>query len=206
VRFAAEGHSTSILHILHRMLQNIVVLFDFNATLLLIIIFLILVIKGTSKHKILATNFVFGTVLVALVMGIVGPLSNRTFLSCVVMMSIATGILYNDWYNGAASRKIKVSLTIAMLVSLSIFYSTARVGIVDYANRWDNNVKIIQVEKAKGNLDVYVNPITPKNKFCGTYGLEDIKPKNKNQHWLNRGIATYYGLHTIQTVYIELTK
>ena len=66
--------------------------------------------------------------------------------------------------------------------------------------------EIIAEEKAKGNLDVYVNPITPLNKFCATYGLDDIKPHDENQNWLNKGIAQYYGLHTIQSIHVHPEK
>ena len=62
------------------------------------------------------------------------------------------------------------------------------------------------MEKEKGNLDVYVNSITPKNKFCATYGLDDIKPKEENQHWLNKGVARAFGLRTIQSVHIKTDK
>ena len=55
-------------------------------------------------------------------------------------------------------------------------------GINDYAARWNENLEIIAEEKAKGNLDVYVNPITPLNKFCATYGLDDIKHHDENQN------------------------
>lgn len=79
-------------------------------------------------------------------------------------------------------------------------------GINDYAARWNENLEIIAEEKAKGNLDVYVNPITPLNKFCATYGLDDIKPHDENQNWLNKGIAQYCGLHTIQSIHVHPEK
>ena len=74
---------------------------------------------------------------------------------------------------------------------------------MDYYRRWNANIQIIQAEKAKGNLDVYVNPITPKNRFCAAYKLDDIKPQRENTHWLNKSIAQYYGLHTIQSVHVD---
>ena len=86
------------------------------------------------------------------------------------------------------------------------FYSDAKSAIIDYNEQWNRNVQIIQVEKEKGNMDVTVNPITPKNRFCAAYLLSDIQPRQKNDNWLNKGIAKYFGLHTIQSARIETEK
>ena len=62
------------------------------------------------------------------------------------------------------------------------------------------------MEKERGNLDVYVNPVTPKNKFCAAYGLDDIKDRENNKFWLNQQVAQTYGLHTIQSVHVKSGK
>lgn len=203
IRFAAHTagkHSPSVFHILYRMVKNITQLFDIDATLLLIVVLLVLLIYGKSRHKLLAVNFLVGAVLAAMAMGIVDSLQERTFLGCTVFMTISAGILYHDWNGSISINKAKFILSIAMIIGVGCFYITGRDAIMDYYRRWNTNIKIIQAEKAKGNLDVYVNPITPKNRFCAAYKLDDIKPKNENNHWLNNSIAQYYGLHTIQSV------
>lgn len=205
-RFAAEKHSKSILHMIHNVFHNISVLFDFNSTLLLILLFAVLIILGRSSRKSLSSVFMMSGVLSAVAMSVVGGIYTRTFLGCVVLMIISVGMLYDDWNDTVNVRKCRAVLFICLCLGMHIFYVTARDGINDYANAWNQNLEIIRTEKEKGNLDVYVNPITPKNKFCATYGLDDIKPKDNNQHWLNKGVAHAFGLHTIQSVYVNPQK
>ncbi|RGS70091.1 hypothetical protein DWX75_11330 [Mitsuokella sp. AF21-1AC] len=205
-RFAAEKHSKSILHIVHNVFHNISVLFDFNSTLLLILLFAVLIILGRSAKKSLSSVFMISGVLSAVAMSVVGGIYTRTFLGCVVLMIISVGMLYDDWNDTVNVRKCRAMLLVCLCLGMHIFYVTARDGINDYANAWNQNLEIIRTEKEKGNLDVYVNPITPKNKFCATYGLDDIKPKENNQHWLNTGVAHAFGLHTIQSVHVNPQK
>lgn len=203
VRFAAEGHSKSITHIIRIMWNNAVALFNYESTLLLIVTFLILMIFSRSENKKLSALFMSGAFFASIAFGVVGGIHTRVFLGVVVLMCISVGILFDGWEDDRKVRKFKFLLTFALILSTMSFYSTARKGIIDYRGRWEQNLKIIQMEKAKGNLDVYVNPVTPKNKFCAAYGLADIKPKENNQHWLNQGVAHAFGLHTIQSVKID---
>ena len=147
-----------------------------------------------------------GSFLSSIAFGVVGGIHTRVFLGVVVLMCISVGILFDGWENNIRIRKFKFLITVVLLLGTRSFYSTARNGIWDYRWRWEQNLKIIQNEKANGNLDVYVNPVTPKNKFCAAYGLDDIKPKEDNQHWLNRGVAHAFGLHTIQSVKVNSPK
>ena len=206
VRFAAEKHSKSILQIIHNVFHNISVLFDFNSTLLLILLFTMLIILGRSSKKSLSSAFMMAGVLSAMAMSVVSWIHTRIFLGCVVLMIISVGMLYNDWHDTVNVRKCRVVLFVCLCLGMHIFYVTARDGINDYANAWNQNLEIIRTEKENGNLDIYVNPITPKNKFCATYGLDDIKPKENNQHWLNTGVARAFGLHTIQSVHVNPQK
>lgn len=205
-RFAAEHHTKSIISILKASIHNIKALLDPNATLLLVVIFILFIFLGRSKNKRVAMIYFVGAVLSAGAMGIVGNLSTRVFLGCTVLLIIAAGILYNDWHYSFRIRQTKALITICLLLASVSIYHTAKDGINDYAMRWNENLKIIEMEKAKGNLDVYVNPITPLNKFCATYQLDDIKPHAQNQHWLNKGVAKHYGLHTIQSFHIYPNK
>lgn len=205
-RFAAEKHSKSILHMIHNVFHNISVLFDFNSTLLLILLFAILITLGRSSKKCLSSVFMIAGILSAVAMSVIGNIDNRIFLGCVVLMIISVGILYDDWNDTINVCKCRVVLFVCLCLSMHIFYVTARNGINDYAHAWNQNLEIIRTEKEKGNLDVYVNQIAPKNKFCATYGLEDIQPKENNQHWLNKGVARAFGLHTIQSVHANPQK
>lgn len=206
VRFAAEKHSKSIISIMQNVLHNIAALFDFNSTLLLIVLFVGFITLGHSKRKNLSLIFMLSGILSAIAMSVVGGIATRTFLGCVVLMTISVGILYDDWDDTVSIRKCWIALVICLVMGMHAFYSDARTGIIAYANAWNHNQEIIRLEKERGNLDVFVNPITPQNKFCATYGLDDIKPKEDNQHWLNSGVARAFGLHTIQSVHVNPQK
>jgi len=206
VRFASEHHSRSIIYMIGNVFHNIGALFDFESTLLLIISFVLLMFFVKTRRKKVAALFMAAGVMSAVSMSVVGGISGRVFLGCVVLMVIAVGLLYDDWNDTLTIRQYRCLLMIALLLGMHTFYSDARTGIQDYANRWNQNLAIIQLEKEKGNFDVYINPVTPKNKFCATYGLDDIKPKEENQHWLNKGVAHAFGLHTIQSIYVKTDK
>lgn len=203
VRFAAGGYSKSIVHMIGKMWNNAVALFNYESTLLLIVAFLILMIFSKSDNKKLSVVFMLGSFLASIAFSVVGSIQTRVFLGVVVLMCISVGILFDGWEDDKKVRGFKFLLTFALFLGTMSFYSTARGGIIDYSRRWEQNLKIIQMEKARGNLDVYVNPVTPRNKFCAAYGLEDIQTKENNQHWLNQGVAYAFDLHTIQSVKVD---
>lgn len=206
VRFASEHHSRSIVHMIGNVFHNLGELFDFNSTLLLLILFAVFIVFVKTPRWKIASLFMAAGVMSAVSMSVVGGIHDRIFLGCVVLMVIAVGLLYDDWNDTVTIRKFRIVLMIALMLGLRLFYSDGRTAIQDYASRWNQNLAIIQMEKEKGNLDVYVNPVTPKNKFCATYELDDIKPKEENQHWLNKGVAHAFGLHTIQSVHVKTDK
>lgn len=206
VRFAAEKHSKSILHIVKTMIHNATVLFSYESTLLLIVIFITLMIFSKSKNKQLSVLFMVGAFISSIVFGVVGDIHTRVFLGVVVLMSISVGILLEGWEDDLRMKEFKFLITVILFLGTISFNSIARDGIHDYQWRWNQNLKIIETEKMKGNLDIYVNSITPKNKFCATYGLDDIQPKERNDHWLNRGVAHAFGLHTIQSIKINPSR
>ena len=203
VRFAAEKHSKSILHMLGNIPHNITALFHFNSTMLLLVIFVLFMLLRKNPRKQLAIILMLAGILASASMSVVGSIESRVFLGSAVLMIISVGLLYDDWRDTLDIRKCRVALLIILLIGMQGFYSEARVAIRDYGIAWNQNLEIIKAEKAKGNLDVYVNPITAKNKFCATYGLDDIQPQEKNQHWLNKGVAKAYGLNTIQSIHVS---
>lgn len=200
LRFAAEGHSKSFFHILKEMGKNAMVLFSYESTLLLLVTFAALMVLSKSRNKKLSAMFMTGAFLSSIAFGVVGQIHTRVFLGVVMLMCISVGILYDGWETNNQVRKFKFVLAAVLVLGTMSFYNIARDGIDDYGRRWNENLKIIETEKAKGNMDIYVNPIAPKNKFCATYGLDDIKPKENNRHWLNRGVARAFGLNSIQSI------
>lgn len=203
VRYAAENHTTSIIRIMTNSIHNVVQLLRFESGLTLFIGILCLFLLGKCRNKSIAGYYVIAAIIGAVAMGVVGHLNTRTFFGCIVFLIIAAGILYDTWDYSFEVKKARFFITILLIFGIGGFYSTAKNGILDFQKRWDANIQIIHYEKEKGNLDVVVNPITPLNRFCANFGLDDIKPKEKNQHWLNKSVATYYGLHSIQSAEIK---
>ena len=205
-RFAAEGHSKSLGHVVSEMYKNATALFSYESTAILIIAFVALMILAQGRNKKLSLMFMAGAFLSSIAFGIVGHIHTRVFLGVVMLMCISVGVLFDGWEGNTQIRKFRFMLTLILVMSSVAFYSTALEGINDYDRRWKQNLEIIQVEKENGNLDVYVNPIAPKNKFCAAYGLDDIKPKKENQYWLNKGVAHAYGLKSIQSIRVDDMK
>lgn len=206
VRFAAEKHSKSIFHMVHMLYGNMKALVDPSATLFLVIAFVLLLLGVKNIKKAVAVNFFVGAIASSLAFSVVGQIYNRVFFGLTVLLIIAVGILYVQCANSLKARKLQCVVAIFLLLGSLGFYQQARAGIKEYADRWHENVQIIQQEKDHGNMDVFINPVPPKNKFCATYGLDDIKPQDENKHWLNTGVAKFYGIHTIQTVKVTPEK
>jgi hypothetical protein len=203
MRFASEHHTTSIIKIIHQMIHNFFSLFDFQSTLFLFIMLVVFIYFNKEKNKWVPCIFVLGTVLSAISLGVVGSLVSRVVFSGVVFMTIAVGMLYNELNCCIDIKKIKCIITVMLILGTYNFYSDAKQGLVDFNDRWNENIQIIETSKARGDLDVVVNPIFPQNRFCAAYLLDDIQPASKHTHWLNRGVANYYKLNTIQSVYIK---
>lgn len=203
VRFASERHSRSIFHMLHMVIKNLLALVNPSATLFLVIAFVLLFIGLRNCKKATALNFFIGAVLSSVAFSVIGAIGNRVYFGTTALLLIAVGILYVQWSETVTMRKMRCVLTVFLFLGSVGFYTQGRDGIKDYAVRWNNNIHIIQSEKQKGDQDIFVNLMPPKNKFCATYGLDDIKPKRENQHWLNKGIAKYFDINTIQSIEVE---
>ena len=203
VRFAAEKHSKSIAVMAKAIVKNILCLFDIHTALLLIISFVILLFVKSIQKRSEAVIFLLGSFVSAIAFSVIGTLNSRVYFGPIILMIIAVGILLNQYGVSLTQKKAKFLLCILMLLGSYNFYQYGRDGIKDYANRWNYNQNIIMREKNKGNLDVFINPMPVNNKFCATYKLDDIKPQRENKHWLNNGVAKYFGLHTIQSVEVR---
>lgn len=206
IRFAAERHSKSIFHMVHNAIHNVAAFFDFNTGFLLVSIIIVLFIVEQGKHKKISFLYLMGAVISAFAFGVVGMLHSRVWFSCIVFLIVSAGIMLEQLKGNVKIKRIKFILSAFIIISSLFFYKEAKNGIVDFNNRWNENLAIIQQEKQAGNLDIYVNPIFPRNRFCAAYGLDDFKPEKDNNHWLNRGAAKYFGVHTIQSIKVETKK
>ena len=203
VRLAAEKHSKSFGVICLAILKNIRSLFDVQTALFLLIAFTILFSMNTIQKKKEAVIFLIGSIVATAAFSVIGIIHSRVYFGPIVLMTIATGILLDQYGTNLNKKKVCFFLSVLMLIGSYNIYQYAADGIYNYSVRWNTNQNIIRREKNNGNLDVYINPMPVDNKFCATYQLEDIKPERENKHWLNRGIARYFGLHTIQSVEIR---
>ena len=158
------------------------------------------------KNWKVAVVFMIGSFISAAAAGPVGSILGRASFGCIVLAIISTGILYADWKTPNEAVLAKLLISIFLMLGCFNFYRDAKNGCIDFSNRWNENLAIIQQEKQAGNLDIYVNPIFPRNRFCAAYGLDDFKPEKDNNHWLNRGAAKYFGVHTIQSIKVETKK
>lgn len=129
VRFASEHHSRSIIHMIGNVFHNIGALFDFESTLLLIISFVLLMFFVKTTRKKVAALFMAAGIMSAVSMSVVGGISGRVFLGCVVLMVIAVGLLYDDWNDTLTIRQCRCLLMIALLLGMHTFYSDARTGM-----------------------------------------------------------------------------
>ena len=72
--------------------------------------------------------------------------------------------------------------------------------MADVAVTWrksEARVDYIEEQKAEGNLNVVVSPITPKTAYNPLYGLEDIS--SDPDHWENTAVVKYFGLESIKS-------
>lgn len=127
-------------------------------------------------------------------------LINRIFLGPIFMLTIAAGILLTDAIAGAEGRTLRCLLVAFCLLGLVSLGSEAKRGVADYHQAWQAAVQTIEAERARGHLDVTIDPLFPPNRFCAAYDLGRIAPREKNHAGLNRSIAGHFGLRTIQTV------
>lgn len=208
IRYAAEGHQGAIFKVIGRIPQNALRLIDYEKTLFLVIIFVILyfLLKKTDKQSSLI--YLVGTVFCAIAMSAVGGFGSRIVFSGTILFIIATGILIADFirnvaYTGFNKIGLVITLSVIMLASFGREYRAALEGTHDYNRQIAVNERLVNEAKARGEQDIYVNPVQVMNRYCAAYGLEDIKPKSQNKFWLNKGMAAYYKVRTIQVNTIE---
>ncbi len=209
VRAAAENFSPHISTKLLRIIRNVLVMGWLDSNLLLCLAFGILCFIVVSNRKALSAVYVMGAMSSAASLGVVEPMKTRTYFVPVIFMIVAVGIMYTELSNEMTTKKIgletlrKLKTFIAIFLvagSIGLFWE-ARDGIIDYAYQWNETMAIIEEQKAIGNLDVVVNDIPPRNRFCAEWRLSYIH--DDPMFWVNRYIAEYYGLHTIKIAHVK---
>lgn len=119
--------------------------------------------------------------------------ANRAKIGSLLFIIIACCYLYTKLnFDDLKVRKIVAVLTIAIISILFSEYKLALNDIKAYKFRNDAKVEYILSEKAKGNLDVVVDPNYPKTKYAAPYGLEDLPTVRKSTSF-----AKYYGVNTV---------
>lgn len=209
VRAAVEHFSPHISTKILRVIRNVLVMGWLDSNLLLCMAFGILCFVVVSSRKTLALIYVVGAMASAASLGVVEPMKTRTYFVPVIFMVAAAGIMYTEMSNEpttqkigiATLRKLKAFILIFLVAgSIGLFWE-AREGVVDYLYQWRETLAIIEEQKAVGNLDVVVNDIPPRNKFCAEWRLSYIH--DDPEFWTNRYIAKYYGLRTIRIAQVK---
>ncbi len=212
VRAAAEHFSPHITTKLLRIIRNVLVMGWLDSNLLLCMAFGLLCFIVVSNRKMLSAVYVIGAMTSAASLGVIEPMKTRTYFVPVIFMIVAVGIMYTEFSNEKTTKKIsletlrKLKTFIAIFLvagSIGLFWE-ARDGVIDYAQQWNETMAIINEQKSTGNLDVLVNDIPPRNRFCAGWRLSYIHDDPK--FWVNRSISRFYGINTIKISIIRPLK
>jgi len=91
------------------------------------------------------------------------------------------------------------AIVICSLIAFSFSVLNSSRNFIGVYLEWNNRVKYIEAEKAKGNFDIELKaPIPVWDKHVALYGLRDIS-HNKDE-WPNTDIAKYFGLSSIKKI------
>ncbi|MDY4415840.1 DUF6056 family protein [Selenomonas sp.] len=202
VRYSSDSYSKDVFVMVKRVFVNGWDMLNIEHGLILCFLLVLLFLFGNSKNKMLSLLYTSGAFISAMALGVVGSIGARFILGSILLLIIAVGISYEDIFQDLQGKKIQVLLVIFFLLCMHSLYGIARIGINDYNAQWQNVEQIIQTEKEKGNYDVVVNPVIPRNRFCAAYGLDSIKPESTMDHWLNKTVAEHYHLHSIRSVFV----
>jgi len=85
----------------------------------------------------------------------------------------------------------------AIAFSFSVLNSSR--NFIGVYMEWNNRIKHIEAEKAKGNFDIELRaPIPVWDKHVASYGLQDLL--HNEDKWPNTDIAKYFGLSSIKKI------
>lgn len=158
-----------------------------------ILLIFIVISKKKVDYKLLSV-YIIGF-LISMYAMIGSPVyANRAKIGSLLFVVIACCYLYTNLdFSNIKIRKIIAILTIAMISILFSEYKLAVYDIKDYKFRNDAKVEYILKEKAKGNMDIVVDPNYPKTRYAAPYGLEDLPTDGKTTSF-----AKYYGVRSVR--------
>ena len=208
VRSAVFNEGESLIHRLFSGLQTCTgVLIE--SLLLPCLIFIVLYVvllygKGNAVFKLVPFVYFFAGLACNYAMMLSPFYPQRAEFGCISTLVVACGScitsITKDFPLFQGIRPIKISLSALLACLLFIFCLSYGTAMADVAVTWrksDARVDYIEEQKAEGNLNVVVSPITPKTAYNPLYGLEDIS--SDPDHWVNTAVVKYFGLESIKS-------
>ena len=125
----------------------------------------------------------------------------RSFFIVIVFGGIALGniLLQTEIKLPEIIKRNMNAIVICSLIAFSFSVLNSSRNFIGVYLEWNNRVKYIEAEKAKGNFDIELKaPIPVWDKHVASYGLRDIS-HNKDE-WPNTDIAKYFGLSSIKKI------
>ncbi len=123
----------------------------------------------------------------------------RVWIVPIVFAVIGIGVVYSslDFDSALVRRLVLVAVTagIAMFAVkfAYVYWSDIRVT----SRQWNERIAYIQSQKAQGNLNLVVPPITALTPYNAAYGITDLD--TQSDQWPNADVARYFGLESIRT-------
>lgn len=200
--FVRLGQPSSIGVIVNQMVGNALSILNYESTLPLLIVFVLLVprVKEDSGLRNLAIIFLAGIILSSALIGVAVKIHSRLYFENTIFMIITSGWLIEYYFK--EERKdtlLRFVLSVLLIGSIQLFFIEGRVAMAQYYHQWQQNEQLIQEDKNKGIDNIVINANYPKNRFCATYRLQNYVPDANN--WMNKGAASYYQVKSIRTEY-----
>lgn len=122
----------------------------------------------------------------------------RAMLLGIIFFIISLLKMYTaiDFSNEFKTLEITGVLTMALLIFPVSLYRSAR-NIYHVKTEWNQRIRLIEEQKALGNMDIEVPSIESLNSHTASYDLIDLS--NDPDTFPNTDIACYFGLHSIKS-------
>lgn len=205
VRMGAERSALTAGRFIDFLFRNIVFLFDFRTGLVPFILLGLGMLQGYRRQAPAAGIYVLGVFAAAAAMSPVGTLHNRSYFGCMVLLILAAAMVFDEWYERITPHRTAFFLGSMLFAGSILFVHEAKDGVIDYERAWQKDVTRIETEKAKGNMDILVDPIVPTSRFTGAYGLEPIRTRDDLPGLnFNKDVALYYGVSRVRACRAEI--
>lgn len=158
-----------------------------------------LVYKKKRKLNLFSLFYALAAVVGAFSMLLSPSFPPRAFFIVTVFAGIALGniLLQTEIKLPEIIQRNATVIVICCLIGFSFSFLNSSRNFYGVYMEWNNRVKYIEEEKAKGNFDIEVRaPIPVWDKHVAQYNLQDIK--HDKDEWPNPNIAKYYELSSIR--------